>query len=432
MTSIQYDTIIVGAGFAGLIAARELGLAGQSVLVLEAADRLGGRAYSSKLGNVPIELGGGYVYWSQPHIWSEITRYGLTLKERPYYAATNAMAGTRFLINGVLQDEFSQEEAAEIKSAFSEFLAPAKDVFPKPYHPFEAVKAKDFDKMSNKDRIDQLDISDLARAALLRTSAMQGNNSPYQGGYIEALRWYALSHFDDATYAASVSRFTLKEGSAYLLDKIAEESLAKKMLNMPVDRVSQEDGTVTVSAQGQEFKASNVIIATGVNVWKSIEFSPKLSNEKQKLTQEELSGKGAKIYVSVKGRFKDSRWSAIGGPILSVLPHIVEEDQSTLVVFTNPEVSMEISKSKLQIEIARFDDSLEVLDFTYHDWVSDPFALGTWGNFRPNQFTRYFAQAVKAEGDIHFATADLAYGWRGFFDGAIESGLRAARNVLES
>ena len=83
MLEEQYDVIVVGAGLAGLTAARELRHAGRRVLVLEARDRLGGRAYTSTLAGSDIELGGAHVHWFQPHIFAEMTRYGISFRVLP-------------------------------------------------------------------------------------------------------------------------------------------------------------------------------------------------------------------------------------------------------------------------------------------------------------------------------------------------------------
>lgn len=70
-----------------------------------------------------------------------------------------------------------------------------------------------------------------------------------------------------------------------------------------------------------------------------------------------------------------------------------------------------------------------MIGFIHYDWVADPYALRAWGRFRPNQTSRYFQLAQQREGRLHFAGADIANGWRGFIDGAIENGLRAAKAV---
>ena len=82
-TRTEYDVIVIGTGFAGVTAAREVSRAGLTTLVLEARNRVGGRTFTSKFAGDQIELGGTWVHWSQPHVWAEITRYGFGLKESP-------------------------------------------------------------------------------------------------------------------------------------------------------------------------------------------------------------------------------------------------------------------------------------------------------------------------------------------------------------
>ena len=52
--------------------------------------------------------------------------------------------------------------------------------------------------------------------------------------------------------------------------------------------------------------------------------------------------------------------------------------------------------------------------------------------FRPNQLTRHLAELQEPEGRVYLATADVADGWNGFIDGAIESGLTTARKVARA
>ena len=49
--------------------------------------------------------------------------------------------------------------------------------------------------------------------------------------------------------------------------------------------------------------------------------------------------------------------------------------------------------------------------------------------FRPNVLTQDFKELQRPEGNVYFAGADIANGWRGFIEGAIESGMRVARDV---
>lgn len=61
MVGVMVDVVIVGAGFAGLSAARELTRLGHDVLVVEGRDRVGGRSYTATVGGVPVDLGATFV-----------------------------------------------------------------------------------------------------------------------------------------------------------------------------------------------------------------------------------------------------------------------------------------------------------------------------------------------------------------------------------
>lgn len=71
------DVLIVGAGFAGFIAARERSRRGHKTTVLEARDRIAGRIYLEERMGRHLELGGTWVHWTQPYVWAEMGRYGI-------------------------------------------------------------------------------------------------------------------------------------------------------------------------------------------------------------------------------------------------------------------------------------------------------------------------------------------------------------------
>jgi len=79
----QVDVVVIGGGFAGTTAAHECCKAGLHTVLLEARNRLGGRTFYSKFGDDPVELGGAYIHWFQPNIWSEVLHYGLPVIEPP-------------------------------------------------------------------------------------------------------------------------------------------------------------------------------------------------------------------------------------------------------------------------------------------------------------------------------------------------------------
>src|SRR5205823_5636826 len=80
-----FDVVVVGAGAAGLSAARALRAAGSSVVVVEARDRMGGRIFTERAPDwpLPMELGAEFVHGEADSIWCEIERAGLRAMSVP-------------------------------------------------------------------------------------------------------------------------------------------------------------------------------------------------------------------------------------------------------------------------------------------------------------------------------------------------------------
>src|ERR1700691_5109553 len=81
-TSFDADVLVIGAGMAGLTAARTLAEAGLRVLVLESQNRVGGRILTERVGDQVIELGAEFVHGRPPELLALIEEAGLTLTER--------------------------------------------------------------------------------------------------------------------------------------------------------------------------------------------------------------------------------------------------------------------------------------------------------------------------------------------------------------
>ena len=82
MTGHANDVLIIGAGMAGLTAARTLAEAGRRVLVLEAQHRIGGRILTRHIGGEALELGAEFIHGHSPELWALIEEAGLTARER--------------------------------------------------------------------------------------------------------------------------------------------------------------------------------------------------------------------------------------------------------------------------------------------------------------------------------------------------------------
>ncbi|MDN6161863.1 MAG: FAD-dependent oxidoreductase, partial [Atopostipes sp.] len=152
MSKKNYDVIVVGAGFSGLTAARELSNRGHDTLILEARDRMGGRTWYDERMGTNLEMGGTYVHWFQPHIWAEITRYGLEIQEVP------ELEEARWITQGDLKKGTHDEMFAKINEGMDIFFKDTFKYFPRPFDPlYKKEKVKEIDHLSVEDHLQEIE-----------------------------------------------------------------------------------------------------------------------------------------------------------------------------------------------------------------------------------------------------------------------------------
>jgi len=81
---MEIDVLVIGAGAAGLAAARTLHDARLSAAVVEARERVGGRALTYQFGTFPLDLGAGHLHSADENDWAKLApALGFTVEERP-------------------------------------------------------------------------------------------------------------------------------------------------------------------------------------------------------------------------------------------------------------------------------------------------------------------------------------------------------------
>ena len=160
--SDPYDVIVVGGGFAGVTAARECAQRGRRTLLLEARDRLGGRTWSSRWHDMPIEYGGAWVHWHQPHTFSELTRAGLTV-------SVSDDAGRAFwYVGGERRAGTIEQRDAIARRGWDRFVDGVHEALPQPHAPLAALpELIRFDRLSVAERIAELELDDEERDVLI-------------------------------------------------------------------------------------------------------------------------------------------------------------------------------------------------------------------------------------------------------------------------
>lgn len=190
---------------------------------------------------------------------------------------------------------------------------------------------------------------------------------------------------------------------------------------------------VVTTQAGDAFSASAAVVALSLNVLKHVHFSPELGEGKRIASEEGHAGHSVKVWALVEGAppFFEGVGHGPKGLKWIGTEHGLPEESLMVGFGSDPQALDAKSVPDVQDAFEAFVPGAKVLEVDAHDWNSDPYSLGTWTAFRPGQITRFRAGLRRSEGRLAFATADMAIGWTGYIDGAIESGSRAAQRTKE-
>jgi pseudooxynicotine dehydrogenase len=425
------DAVIVGGGFAGVTAARELTMRGRSAVLVEARDRLGGRTYTSDHDGHAMELGGTWVHPLQPNVWAEINRYGIETETFP------VLEGLR---QAVVSDgrvvELSDDDLAQAVEALDQFCAPGVTLFSEPYSDRWGPDPQGFGDRSLREHLETLKLTPELSDWVEGMCCLLAFGPLDQSAATEWFRTYALSGWSAAQALAALSATKLVKGTRELIDSIAAQAtLTDIRLASPARRVAQTGEAVRVElTNGDAVSARTALIAIPMNVLNSVEFEPRLSETKRTASTERHAGVGMKCYVRVKG---DIGNVSVLAPEAQAVNWAVTYDHGTegswLIVFAaNPKrlpMNSFDDVAGMQAALQPLLPDVEVESIVGWDWTNDPLALGTWCIYKPGQLTQVLPELRTTEGRLFFAGADSAIAWRSFIDGAIESGYRSARDI---
>lgn len=428
-----YDVIVLGGGFAGVTAARDLSQAGKKVLLLEARNRLGGRTFTSDFAGKQIELGGTWIHWTQPHIWAEVTRYDMSLSESEGAIPEKAVWSQ----NGKLQEGSPEKQWEVFLSSSQKFSGEyARNLYPRPWDPYHVPELMKLDHMSAADRIEEIrnQLSDDEYQMLNAFMALNCHNDPSTSAFVEMLRWDSLGGYDMGRLMDAAAHYKLKDGTIGLINKMLEDSNVDVRTNTPVYRVEQSDKGVRVFTEDDEIiSAKACVCALPINVLDDIEFEPSLNKAKQQLSKDEHTGKGVKLYIHVKGESKKfGAFATKDHPIQFIFTEkLLKKDEQIMVAFGTGKGMDANDNDSIEKVVQEFLPDAKVVEAFGYDWTLDPFSRGTWATLRPGHISNYLRDAQKPEGRCYFAGGDIANGWRGFIDGAIESGAHAAQQLID-
>lgn len=436
------DVVVVGAGFAGLTAARELKRLGHDVLVLEGRDRVGGRSHTGHVAGIPVDMGGTFVGPTQDAVLALAAELGIDTVPtyhdganlirwrgmvRPYQGTIPRLSLGGLLDIGRVRWQF-ERVARKVPLA----------------EPWTTRRAAALDGQSLGDWLRSVHAGTTAQDLLAIMSRVTWGAEPDDVSMLHAARYVhaagGLDRLLDVENGAQQDRFAA--GTQQIADAMAAGLGDRVVLDAAVRGVDRHDGGVTVDHEKGRADARFVIVAIPPEHRAAIEFTPSLPAEYHQLATCWPQGRLSKAYAAYQTPF----WRANGfsgqalsdeGPVFITFDVSPQPDgPGILLGFVDARSFDELPadqrrRKALDCFASLFgEEALKPLDYVDHSWGTEQFAPGgPTAAVPPGSWTRYGPWLRRPVGPIHWAGTETADEWTGFLDGAVRSGQRAAAEV---
>ena len=446
------DVVVVGGGLAGLTAAREVRKAGHSVILLEARTRVGGRCFSQPIAGASdvANMGATFVGPTQTKILALMSELGIG--KFPVYSTGKLLwyeDGKNTPYTGTIPPSSDPLAVIQLGTVTLPQIDQMARTVPLDA-PWTAPNALAWDSMTvdtwsaqNILTAKGRDVFALAVEAVLSAEA-RDVSFLYFLFYIHSAG--GINQLVGNAGTGAGQDFRVSGGTQGIADAMAKQLGKRVLRGQPVRSISQSGGSVTVHTDTIAVKARQAIVAIPPHLAGRIAYSPGLPAQRDQLTQrmpigsliktiavydkpfwrdEGLNGQVTSDLGPVKAMFDASPASGTPGVLLG----FVDGEDARLLSDSSPAER----QAKALESYVRYFGSAAAKPKQYIDqaWDREIYTGGCpVGMMPPGVMTSYGRSLRPAVGRIHWAGTETATVWNGYMDGAVQSGQRAAQEVL--